>query len=207
MKFLSNSRKEVIISIAAYNPNTYKRREGVIMKRVNWLFVILLYLSIACFLSTARAEEQIKGVPAKAAPTKAVQAKAVPTKAVPTKTAQANAAPHKQNTPQGHRGEEHHNAEHRDGHRADIHHFNGHNYQHWNERERAIWRGGVWRQEEFNGRFGYWWVVGGKRYFYERPVYPYPRVAPEIVYELPVEQVVVQQSVHSILRSIWSGRP
>jgi len=96
------------------------------------------------------------------------------------------------------RAEEHHEAEHREGqhrerqHRADLHHFAGRDYHHWHERERAIWRGGVWRQEEYLGRFGWWWTVGGMRYFFERPVYPYPMVVPEIAYELPV---VVQPPV------------
>ena len=82
-----------------------------------------------------------------------------------------------------------------DGHRENRHHFSGHDYHHWRERDRRLWRGGSWRHEEYMGRYGYWYVVGGMRYFYETPVYPYPLIVPEIAYEVsveaPVEQVVV----------------
>ena len=92
------------------------------------------------------------------------------------------------NIPHGQQGEMHHEAEHRDGrHRGDLYHFTGRDFNHWNRHEQTIWRGGVWRQEEYLGRIGYWWIVGGQRYFYERPVYPYPMVVPEIIYELPVD--------------------
>lgn len=79
--------------------------------------------------------------------------------------------------------------------RAEIHRFVGRDYRHWNERERAIWRDGVWRQEEYMGRVGYWWIAGGQRYFYEQPVYPYPLVVAPVMYELPVavEQPVIVQ--------------
>jgi hypothetical protein len=32
------------------------------------------------------------------------------------------------------------------------------------------WEGGRWRHESHNGRFGWWWDVGGVWYFYPRPV-------------------------------------
>ncbi len=95
------------------------------------------------------------------------------------------------------RADDHHEAGHREGqHRADLHHFSGHNYRHWHERERALWRSGVWRHETYMGRLGWWWTVGGMRYFYERPIYPYPLIVPEIAYELPVviqQPVIIQQ--------------
>lgn len=36
------------------------------------------------------------------------------------------------------------------------------------------WRGGNWREGHHRGQSGWWWVVGGARYFYSVPVYPYP---------------------------------
>jgi hypothetical protein len=59
----------------------------------------------------------------------------------------------------------------------------------------VIWRGGLWRHEVYMGRDGWWWIVGGQRYFYERPVYPYPVVVAEVVYEIPPEPVVEQPVV------------
>ncbi len=39
----------------------------------------------------------------------------------------------------------------------------------FNERERGIWIGGGWRHENHFGRFGYWWIVNGTWYYYDRP--------------------------------------
>ena len=106
--------------------------------------------------------------------------------------------------PAGHGTNSNQFAEHRTGprqsagHRENLHHFSGRNYHHWSERDRRWWRGGSWRHQEYRGRFGYWYVVGGMWYFYETPVYPYPLIVPEIAYEVPVqapvEQVVVEPS-------------
>jgi hypothetical protein len=35
---------------------------------------------------------------------------------------------------------------------------------------RLAWEGGRWRHERHNGRFGWWWDVGGVWYFYPQPV-------------------------------------
>ena len=42
------------------------------------------------------------------------------------------------------------------------------------DRDARVWRGGRWRHSHHDGRFGWWWVVGGLWYFYPEPVYPYP---------------------------------
>ena len=42
------------------------------------------------------------------------------------------------------------------------------------------WHHGYWRHEWYDGRFGWWWVVGPTWYFYAEPVYPYPP-APYVV--------------------------
>ncbi len=36
------------------------------------------------------------------------------------------------------------------------------------------WAGGHWAHDWWDGRYGWWWVVGGARYFFAEPVYPYP---------------------------------
>ena len=48
----------------------------------------------------------------------------------------------------------------------DIHQFH--------ERDFGRWRGGNWWHGRWGGRDGWWWVVGGVRYWYPAPVYPYP---------------------------------
>lgn len=42
------------------------------------------------------------------------------------------------------------------------------------------WEGGAWRHEWRNGRYGWWWDVGGAWYFYPQPVYPYPTVISDV---------------------------
>ena len=42
--------------------------------------------------------------------------------------------------------------------------FGGHFY-----RGNLAWDRGVWRHEWHNGRYGWWWDVGGAWYFYDRP--------------------------------------
>ncbi|HXC38725.1 MAG TPA: hypothetical protein VN667_07245 [Burkholderiales bacterium] len=49
---------------------------------------------------------------------------------------------------------------------GDIHRFHEHDLE--------LWRRGRWIHDRHNGRFGWWWVVGGVWYFYPAPVYPYP---------------------------------
>ena len=41
--------------------------------------------------------------------------------------------------------------------------YGGHFY-----RGNLAWERGVWRHEWYNGRYGWWWDVGGARYFYDR---------------------------------------
>lgn len=50
--------------------------------------------------------------------------------------------------------------------RGDIHHFDDHDIH--------VWRGGYWHHGHHDGRYGWWWIVGGIWYFYTDPVYPYP---------------------------------
>jgi hypothetical protein len=37
-------------------------------------------------------------------------------------------------------------------------------------RGRQAWEGGQWRHEAHNGRYGWWWDVGGAWYFYPQPM-------------------------------------
>src|ERR1700726_528586 len=43
--------------------------------------------------------------------------------------------------------------------------FGGHAYH-----GRLAWEGGRWRHEAHNGRYGWWWDVGGVWYFYPQPM-------------------------------------
>jgi len=43
--------------------------------------------------------------------------------------------------------------------------FGGHVYH-----GRQAWEGGRWRHEAHNGRYGWWWDVGGVWYFYPQPI-------------------------------------
>ncbi len=63
--------------------------------------------------------------------------------------------------------------------------FRGRDVRHFGGRDLALWRGGRWRQEWHNGRFGWWWFAGGAWYFYDQPVYPYPDVVSDVVYAEP----------------------
>ena len=46
-----------------------------------------------------------------------------------------------------------------------VRNFGGHPY-----RGRMAWEGGRWRHEMHNGRYGWWWDVGGVWYFYPQPM-------------------------------------
>ena len=43
--------------------------------------------------------------------------------------------------------------------------FSGHAYH-----GHLAWEGGRWRHDSYNGRYGWWWDVGGVRYFYAQPM-------------------------------------
>ena len=64
--------------------------------------------------------------------------------------------------------------------------FHGRDFHHFDARERAIWRGGAWVHDWHDGRYGWWWQLGGGWYFYPEPIYPYPTYVPPAI--------VVQQS-------------
>lgn len=53
--------------------------------------------------------------------------------------------------------------------------------------QRALWRSGGWQHVWHQGRFGWWWVVGGAWYLYPAPVYPYPLYASSVVFFEPAE--------------------
>jgi hypothetical protein len=55
----------------------------------------------------------------------------------------------------------------------------------FHEHDWELWRGGAWRHDFHEGRWGWWWVVGPTWYFYPEPVYPYPNP-----YEPPVAVIV-----------------
>jgi len=78
------------------------------------------------------------------------------------------------------------------GHDMGSRHFAGHNFHHMNTYERGRWRGGRWAHEEYMGRWGYWYIVDGMRYFYETAPAPgmlYPIEVSPVVFEVPVTSV------------------
>ena len=147
---------------------------------------------------------QQQAVPPKTGQPQTLPPKNYQPQAVPPATNQQRTGSQMPNTSQERHGEEHHEAGHHEAghheveywdrphmevqHRPEVYHFNRErDYHHWNEREQKIWRSGVWQHEEYNGMSGWWWITGGARYFYERPIYPYPVEVPEVTYEIPVD--------------------
>ena len=72
-----------------------------------------------------------------------------------------------------------------------------------------VWRGGGWYHGNYQGRYGWYWVVGGAYYFYPRPIYPYPDPyvpgvvmsgAPVVVSPPPPQAPVLQSQP---LPSVW----
>jgi hypothetical protein len=61
--------------------------------------------------------------------------------------------------------------------------FHGHDFAHFSPAERARWAGGGWHHQWYNGRYGWWWAVGGIWYFYASPIYPYPDYVADTFYD------------------------
>ena len=101
---------------------------------------------------------------------------APPPKAAPAKPA-----------PVAHPGEAHPGGPHPGEHpHYEYHEFHDRDFHHFGPEEAARWRGGFYRQEWHDGRFGWWWMVDGMWYFYDRPVYPHPLIVSEVVFREPV---------------------
>ena len=73
------------------------------------------------------------------------------------------------------------------------HEFREHDVHRFERRDLEVWRGGMWRHEWHNGRFGWWWFAGGVWYFYDQPVYPYPLVVSGMSFVEPAAPVMVPQ--------------
>lgn len=70
--------------------------------------------------------------------------------------------------------------------------FYGRDFRYFGPEEIAVWRGGIWRHEWHDGRYGWWWLVDGYWYYYPAPIYPYPTYVPEaVVVEAPPAPAVV----------------
>jgi hypothetical protein len=65
--------------------------------------------------------------------------------------------------------------------------FHGRDFHHFKADESAHWRAGHWTHGWHDGRYAWWWTVGGFWYFYPEPVYPYPTYIPPaiVVQEAP----------------------
>jgi hypothetical protein len=79
----------------------------------------------------------------------------------------------------------------RDIARLHDHDFHVRDVRHFNEHEFEAWRHGYWHHDWYNGRFGWWFDVGGLWYPYAAPVFPFPLVvAPLVVADaVPVVEV------------------
>jgi len=66
-------------------------------------------------------------------------------------------------------------------HYGPAHGFYGRDFRYFGPDEIGIWRGGIWRHEWHDGRYGWWWLVDGYWYYYPAPIYPYPTYVPEAV--------------------------
>ena len=61
--------------------------------------------------------------------------------------------------------------------------FHGHDFAHFSPMDRARWAGGGWHHQWYNGRYGWWWTVGGVWYLYPSPIYPYPDYVADTFYD------------------------
>ncbi len=59
--------------------------------------------------------------------------------------------------------------------------FHGRDFAHFTPRERAVWGRGRWVHGWHDGRYAWWWFVGGFWYFYPAPIYPYPTYVPPAI--------------------------
>lgn len=65
-----------------------------------------------------------------------------------------------------------------------YHRFPG-DFRRFGPGDRARWVGGGWRHDYYDGRWGWWWIVGGAWYWYDQPIYPYPTVVSAVAYPPP----------------------
>lgn len=76
---------------------------------------------------------------------------------------------------------------------ADWHYHSGYEFRFHHPVDYHYWHRGGWRHEWHDGRLGWWWVVAGSWYFFNRPVYPYPSSdVPPVIIEQPPVTVVTQ---------------
>jgi len=61
--------------------------------------------------------------------------------------------------------------------------FHDRNVAHFSAQDRATWTGGHWSHGRHHGRDGWWWNAGDGWFFYDQPIYPYPRYASDYYYE------------------------
>jgi hypothetical protein len=78
----------------------------------------------------------------------------------------------------GHDRDRDHDRHDHDGDRRERHSFHGRDFGLFTSFELGLWRGGAWRHDWHDGRFGWWWEVDGYWYWYPEPIYPYPTYVP-----------------------------
>lgn len=59
--------------------------------------------------------------------------------------------------------------------------YYGRDFHSFGHAEMNVWRGGAWRHDWHDGRYGWWWFVGGFWYLYPEPIYPYPTYVPPAI--------------------------
>jgi hypothetical protein len=85
-----------------------------------------------------------------------------------------------------HHDRDRHEHEWREHERHEQRDFHGREFHRFSAVEVELWRGGQWRHDWHDGRFGWWWEADGFWYWYPEPVYPYPTyVPPAVVVETP----------------------
>jgi len=64
----------------------------------------------------------------------------------------------------------------------------------FHEHDIERWHGGRWYKGRHGDHLGWWWIVGGVYYWYDRPVYPYPDpyVPPAVVVQQ--QPVMIEQA-------------
>ena len=83
--------------------------------------------------------------------------------------------------------EHRHEEEHRHHEQEHWHHeFHGRDAHFFDPFELGLWRAGIWQEGWHHGRFGWWWIVNGSWYYYDRPIYPYPYAVSEYVIQEPM---------------------
>lgn len=65
----------------------------------------------------------------------------------------------------------------------DFRHYRGRHVSVFQYEHVSVWQSGRWHRGGYAGRDGWWWIVNGFWYYYPRPMYPYPLIVSEVVFD------------------------